>query len=190
MFKTTKPASKHWSAILPVNTCGYAKDWAKKQKSAASAWATCERGDWMLWLLGKWCDSDVQHRRIVLAACDCARLSLKYVEPGEERPLRAIETAERWARGGDDAPSLAEVRSASIAAAASYAYAAYACSAYACSAHTFDAEFSAYACYAYATNAAYARTAVLKQCADIVRKHFPIAPAHGTLLALQEIANG
>lgn len=51
-----------------------------------------------------------------LGACE-------HVPAGEERPLRAIETAERWVRG-EDGVTLADVRSANAAAYAAAATAA------------------------------------------------------------------
>jgi hypothetical protein len=68
------------------------------------------------------------------------------VEPGEDRPRKAIEIASAWVNGE---ASIEDVRKAS-AAAASASYAANA--------------------YAYAANA---RTLVLAECADIVRKEIP-----------------
>ena len=39
------------------------------------------------------------HQQVVLAACQCARIALRHVNPGEKRPLEAIVTAEAWAHG-------------------------------------------------------------------------------------------
>ena len=77
----------HWSTALPANACCDALAWAQTQESATAAWATCERGDWMLWILDKLCRSGEQHKRIVLAARGCARLALKYVLKDKERHL-------------------------------------------------------------------------------------------------------
>jgi hypothetical protein len=132
-----------------LDPCDDALVWVKEQEGRQQAWDDCERGDWMLWLLGKLCGDD--RRELVLTACDCARLSLKYVERGGERPLRAIETVERWVNGDG---TIEEVRSAAHAADAAA-----------------DAASAAYA----AAYAAYAADAAFKQCADIVRKHYPKA---------------
>jgi hypothetical protein len=78
----------------------YGRAWAEG-KTLREIWRTCERGDYMLRLLAKmerekgWPDRKV----IVLAACDCPELALKYVPEGESRPRKAIETARKWARG-------------------------------------------------------------------------------------------
>jgi hypothetical protein len=74
----------------------------------------------MLWVIGKTVGppGDASRKPLVMAACECARLALPYVSAGEERPLRAIETAEAWCR---DETTLDTVLSASAAAsAASY----------------------------------------------------------------------
>ena len=52
----------------------------------------------------------------VLCACACARTALRHVPAGDLRPLRAIETAERWARGEATQDDLAEARRAAYAA--------------------------------------------------------------------------
>ena len=126
------------------------------QPDAETAWRACQRGDWMLWLCGRlsgkpWSEC---RRKLVLAACACARLALVYVPAGEQRPLRAIELAEMWARGGR------VTRQAILDAA---------CAAYAADAAAADAY------------AAYARNQILAQCADIVRTHYPTAPVPGVM---------
>jgi hypothetical protein len=65
-------------------------------------WNICEDGADMMDALGQVGEPGSDARRpLVLAACDCARLALPHVLPGEDRPRLAIETAERWARGED-----------------------------------------------------------------------------------------
>ena len=75
------------------------------------AWEPCEDARWMLHAAAS---VGVDRRLVVLAACACARTSLRYVPEGEARPLRAIETAEAWARGKATA---GQVRTARAAAA-------------------------------------------------------------------------
>jgi len=43
-------------------------------------------------------DKIFKRRDLVKLACECARLSLEYVEYGRKQPLNAIETAEAWLR--------------------------------------------------------------------------------------------
>ncbi len=121
---------KHWSVALErFSPCADALAWARTQPSAAAAWQACERGDWMLWILGKQSGpvGSASRRKLVLAACACARLSLANVKAGENRPRIAIETAEAYARGEGGVTTAA-------------------------------------------------RKDALRQCAEIVRKHYPRQP--------------
>ncbi len=180
--------------LIMMGACGEAVAWAAQQKSRAAAWKTCGRGDWMLWYLGTRSgppESDAR-RRLVLCACECVRLALPYVKAGETRPLKAIETAEGWAR--NDGTTLAQVRAAYAAYAAYAANAAYATyAAYAANAaYAYAAAYATYAAYAanaayaaanaaanaaYAAAAADAKTKTLAQCADIVRRHYSRPPS-------------
>ena len=147
--------------LFEKGACSQAVVWAQHKRNPVTAWKTCHRGDWMLWLIGRlttalpWSD---KRKALVLATCECARLSLKYVPKGEERPRIAIETAEAWTRGE---ATREEVKRAAADAADAAAYAA------AAAAYAADAAYAA----AYA-----ARTKTLKKCADIVRKHYPDPP--------------
>jgi len=85
-------------------------------RDSARMWAECERPDWLLW----WAGQVVPRQELVLAACDCAELALRFVPANEDRPRLAIDAARRWARGE---ATVDEVRAAR--AAAGYASAAY-----------------------------------------------------------------
>jgi hypothetical protein len=89
--------------LQQLGACIDALRWGKDYPTLQEAWVKCERGDWMLWLLGKLSGKPMsdERKKLVLIACQCARLSLKYVKPGETRPLKAIELASAWA-GGDN----------------------------------------------------------------------------------------
>ena len=130
--------------LVELNACPEAVDWASTQESPASAWRDCQRGDWMLWLVGRLSGKPggVKRRRLVLCACECARLALKYVKAGEDRPRLAIEAAEKWAR--HEGPTLDDVRAAAAYAdAATAAYAAAAAAAYAAAAAAYAADADA-----------------------------------------------
>jgi len=185
-----------------LKACPEAVGWVG-DRSPEAAWQECERGDWLLWVSTK---IDVPRPLVVLAACGCARLALRYVSEGEDRPRVAIEMAEAWARGGPDAPSLDAVRDGASAAANAAAYAAASssasasASAYAASASASasaddaaDADaYASYASYAAAAAAAYARPRgaaqreTLKTCADIVRRNIPFAAITEALFANQK----
>ena len=139
----------------------YGADWER-------ALAECPDRRWLTWLAGAMmCRGHLRREVIVLRACACARTALRYVPAGEERPLHAIETVERWARGE---ATLDEVRAArraaydaAYAAAASAdadAAAASAAAAYAAAAASADADAAAAsAAAAYAAAYAAARRA-------------------------------
>ncbi len=70
-------------------------------KDFQQMWTTSDRGDWLLWFCSHMIGQPgwPSQQQVVLASCQCARLSLKFIKPTERRPLKAIETAEAWARG-------------------------------------------------------------------------------------------
>jgi hypothetical protein len=169
-----------------LSACPEARDWAATQPDPATAWATCERGDWMLWLAARL----LPRERVVLAACDCAELAAPHWTPEMELAcVWALDAARRWARGEADleevqaaadaayaayaaayaanaAAAAYAANAAAAAAAAAYAYAAYA--AYAAAAAAANAAYAAYAAAYAAADAAYAAYAAH---ADIVREH-------------------
>jgi hypothetical protein len=155
--------------------CHEAIQWAKTQPNKQAAWNACERGDWLLWILGKTCKPNSrQHKQLVLAACQCARLSLRWVPAGKNNPLIAIDTAELWARGE---ATVTQVKAAAYAAhATTYAttYATFAAHAAHATHATHVATFAAYA--AYATDS----KKLANKCADIVRAFFPKPPRPST----------
>jgi len=100
--------------LVSLHACNEAQAFAADYPTIEAAWHACHRGDWLLWLAGR---VNIPRPMLVLAACACAREALIHVPAGEFRPLKAIETAEAWARSGHDAPSLSDVRSAAYDAA-------------------------------------------------------------------------
>jgi hypothetical protein len=115
-------------------------------------------------------------KKLVIACCECARLALPIYEkkhPGDNRVLVCIETTEKWARGE---ATIEQVKQARMVCYGIYAHAAAAAAgaAYA-TASAAETTADATADAAYAASAA-ERTRILKQCADIVREHYPKAP--------------
>jgi len=168
---------KHWSDKLTYLPCAEALTWLRAQPDAQTAWEKSKRGDWMLYHAGKLAGapgSDAR-RPLVLAACECARLVLLRVKAGESRPLLAIEAAERWARGGDGAPTLQEVMRAVASPYVAAAHVSYA-AADAVAHVSYFAVASPYVAAAHVSYVAGARAKTLAICADIVRKHYPKVP--------------
>ena len=124
-----------------------------------SAWETCERPDWILWLCGRMAGKDgwPTRQQIVLVACEIARGVLYLArEQDHEVCRKAIEAAEAWAHGTGTIVDVLAARCAADAAAAA-AYAAYAACDAACAA--------AYAAYA-ACDAACAAADAAADAAD------------------------
>ena len=116
MTKREKPGGFQ-KYLIEIGACKEAVDWVGNQ-TRAHAWKTCERGDWMIWLLvnkGKTADKILR-----LIAADCAERVLPIFEkqyPGDDRPRKAILAARDYANGKIGAASMAAAGAASIAAA-------------------------------------------------------------------------
>ena len=83
--------------LRALDACAEAIAWVG-DRDLPTAWAECQRGDWLLWLAGRLCQpGDEQHRALVRAACAIVRTVLHRVPAGEDRPRLAIEAAEAWA---------------------------------------------------------------------------------------------
>ena len=107
-------APEFMKLLQELRACADAREWAEG-KDLAQVWQECQRGDWLLWLCVKMADHAgwPTRKEVVLAACACAEVALKYVRPGEERPRIVIETVRRWTQG---LAKIGEVRSAAAAA--------------------------------------------------------------------------
>lgn len=159
-------------------------EWVKSKRACEDAykahahqteqefWDTCERGDWMLWVVKNkypgvgWPD----HKTLVLISCQIARSVLKFVKAGEDSPRLAIEAAERWAENPTEGNRTA-ADAAGDAANAAYAYAAAAAAANAAYAAADAANAAAHAANAAAHAAADAAEKKLQ--ADIIRTLWP-----------------
>ena len=123
----------------------------------AKIYDTCDRGDWLIWLLRK--SGNLDKPKAVELAIACARHVLKIFEqkyPDNKRPRKAIEAALEWLKNPTE--NNRESASAYAAAAnAAYAYAADAAATNAAAAAAAAAADAAYAAAAYA--AAYAASA-------------------------------
>ena len=165
--------------LLKINACGEGMEWLADQ-TAEDAWATCQRGDWMLWV-GSRCGVDLQ--TITITKVKCARLVQHLMQ--DQRSLDALDVAEQFALGNATREQLADATDAAYAAAyPAGAYNAAAYAAYAAAADAYAATDAAthaatdaatHAAYAAATHAAYAAThaareKILAQCADICRE--------------------
>ncbi len=119
--------------IAKYYPCDEARAWLRSlpdDTSHEEIWATCPQGDWLLWLAGK---ANIDRKVLVMAACACTRLALRFVKEGELRPVKCIETTEAWCRGEATIEQVKEARreAAYAYAAAAAAYAADTAAAYA-----------------------------------------------------------
>ena len=125
-----------------AESCGF--DFAK-------IYNTCERGDWMIWLLRK--SSAIDKIQAVLLACECAEHVLVIFEkknPSDKRPRQAIEAARNWAKNPTAKnQTLCKSAAGAAYAAACAAYVAYTAAFTACAAAftACAAAFTAYAAY-------------------------------------------
>ena len=151
-----------YDTIAHLHPCVEAADWLKTQPDTQTAWSTCHRGDWMMWLVSKVIVD--QHINVTLA-CRFARMVLGHITNGDNRPLAAIEAAEAWL-----ANPCEETR-----AAADAAYAAAGASAAACAARAAADAADAAAAAARAAVAVAVAVADAEQ-ANIIRGVIPVCP--------------
>ena len=120
--------------LKKLRACSNAVEYASSFSSLKKAWNSCERGDWMLWLIGKTCDGPgtKSRKKLVHVACKCARTAWKWMLKDSKN---AIKVAEKYCNGKAD---IDEVRAAADAADAADA----ACAAYA-AAYVADAAYAA-----------------------------------------------
>ena len=176
--------NSHWSyLILYLGQYGEDQYQFALSLTYEQFWETCPKGEWLLhWIIK---EGNTDRKAIVHAACQCVRLVLPYCTDKQQRPLKAIETTEKWIRGEATSEEVKQAGnaawnagfSASSAGSPVY-YAAYASSAIG---------FANYAAHAanYAAHAAYyaacvvsssetAKQAMQLQTADLVRSLIPI----------------
>jgi len=105
--------------LLRLDACEGAREWASTQPDPRTAWAVCQRADWMLWIAAALLPRQI----VVLAACDCAETVVHLIKDGGSQmaALLALHLAREWAEGREDPET---VRAASDAAYYFYAAAA------------------------------------------------------------------
>ncbi len=145
--KQTMTAQQLQDKLIQLNACEPAIEWAK-DKDLNTAWNTCERGDWMIWLLTE-SPNEVTDQELRLIAVECCRSVQRLMT--DQRSINAVDVAERYANGE---ATDEELRQAQAAAEAAWESAA-------------EAAWEAMAA------AAAARAAESKKQADIVRKIVP-----------------
>ena len=141
----------HIELLKSKEACPEAVEWAKNYPDFKSAWNTCHRGDWMLWIAQK---LNVDKRKLTLAKGRCAETVIHLMK--DQRSIDAIKAAIAYGNGEIDDTQLKDAADAAYTATAAYAADAAAAAAYA----------AAYAAAAYAAYAAAACTAAAAAAAD------------------------
>lgn len=122
----------HVEQLVSLCACTDAIEFASQFDSLVEAWQACERGDWMLWLVGRMinCEPWSEGRKPLLAcALDCAD-TVKHLRGRYSDEIgRAVEVLRQWIRGEVSTEMAQQVRRDlykfwGMAACAAYAYAA------------------------------------------------------------------
>jgi hypothetical protein len=98
--------------LTNINACSPALEWVG-DRDLSTAWAQCQRGDWMLWIASR---AGVDLRTMTRAKVECAKLVEHLLT--DPRSIEALHVAERFADGDATKDDLRAV------AAYAYAYAA------------------------------------------------------------------
>lgn len=161
--------------LIQLKACEPAIEWANG-KDLETAWNTCERGDWMIWLLTE-SKNEVTDQELRLIAVECCR-SIQHLMT-DQRSINAVDVAERYANGEATDEELRQARAAAEDAGAAAreagaaAWAARAAAAAARAAAAGVAREAASAAEAARAAAGVAWMAESKKQADIVRKIVP-----------------
>ena len=123
-----------------LDACNEAQAWASN-KSWNEIYATCERGDWLLWLFVRTNPNDLEY--LTLAKAHCANTVRHLLT--DERSINAIDIAIAFGNGKATMEELNIAYAAASAAASSASAATYASSASAASASAATYASSAYA---------------------------------------------
>ena len=159
-------ATEFKALLIDLNACDDAQRWAAG-KSLSEVWATCHRGDWMLWLAARY--GDVPRKTSVAIACDVAEPALKYTT--DPRPAECLAVVRRWLEGE---ATLEEVKAAGAAADAAAAATRVADAAVGAAADAAWAASASAAASAADAAADAAREESLKFSADVCRRYIQV----------------
>jgi hypothetical protein len=87
-----RTTGQHWALALPEARYGVPsqelRSWAEQQPTAASAWSTCARGEWLLWALSH---AGADLPTLAGVTCEIVREVLPFVPRSERWPPRVLE---------------------------------------------------------------------------------------------------
>lgn len=184
--------------LRKYHPCNEAIVWLATQPDWETAWQRCEQGEWMLWVLGELtiAPGSPERRKLVGCCVECAELALPIFQkqhPNDNRVKDCVQACRNYAKGLITLNQLNKISDESDAAAdsayaaAGYTFALTETNRYVASAYAAYAADSVTAAARSATDSTYVTRSVayavaanhikmLKQCADIVRKHYPTPP--------------
>jgi len=199
MTVTTPPAAPLVSDIFPalkrIGACEEATFWLRDRPAISwqAAWESCERGDWMLWLIGRfaWAPrlGTAPHRRLIGCLVDVQyALAWPWLHDRHEATIagpvrRCLDALERYADGEEVTRDelWAARRDAWSANGAAWNERLATATAVAAATAAATAAVATVATAATADTAAadawrLARADALRCAAEIVRRHYPTAP--------------
>ena len=171
--------------LTAIDACDPALQWVRDQpdQEPAALWATCPRGDWLAWYLGRLAaragQGSPEHRRATLVSVLCARTATPHAGQWREEIEALLAQIEEWAHGVArvDLGALRGRLWAVRISATNTAYYAALAAAHAAYAVADAANAAAHAAYAVADAAA--RRAHLADLADLIRAAVPVVPLPG-----------
>ena len=86
-------------SLRALNPCEDGLAFAEKHNSLQAAWDKCERGDWLMWLIGRIDRSEPwseERKPLVACACECARDAWDLMPKASRDALIVLE---RWTVG-------------------------------------------------------------------------------------------
>jgi len=179
--------------LRKLHACPDAIEFLREAGNPQEAWRTCERGDWMVWLIAELIGLKntiniikvdiIELKKLVRVLCRGVRISLPFLPAEETAALTTIEIVEAWTRGEASLEQVKDAANAAACATAAHAAARVATHAACATADTVTlfvaadtdaARAAAHAACAAADEAM--RSKILKQAADIVRESYPDWP--------------
>jgi len=171
------PDAVHWvnKYLVPLKACGKARRRARKFTDPQAAWDAWKSASELLWCLRA---ARADGRKIILCACEIVELALPVFEeeyPSNAWPRKAVEAAQRYMLEPTRANNVAAYDHAYLAD-CSFDPVPYGTTWRAAARAAANAVKWPIDAAAFAYEACYFSEAKRKAMADIVRRHFPIAP--------------
>ena len=99
---------EHLEILNRLHACDESKDWAVRFPNTEQCWNNCERSDWMIWMICKLNNIDINFYKKY--ACFCARQNWNLFT--DQRSKDSIITAEQYIEGKITIEEMQAVRNA------------------------------------------------------------------------------